>query len=130
MEQLVHAVSYASQPDIQIRCTKVATTPKWGGAKTEQSSVYLAENGDRYTFDEDLVTCLQCLSSFKPLPGHFVGNFEVVDKTDDFTVIAPTTHVWKRQRSGGSPSEPNEWIVHCEHCGVEQTDDNVTEACE
>lgn len=38
-------------------------------------------------------------------------------------------HMWKGQQSGGSPSDPPEWVCYCELCGAEQTDDNVDDEC-
>lgn len=58
----VHDISYASQPDIVFRCTGKSTTPAWGKSKTERPSVYLAESGDLYSFEPELVTCAACLA--------------------------------------------------------------------
>lgn len=58
---IIHKCDYASQPDIKIKCTGEWTQPAW--VKNEIENIYLVDNGNYYTFDEELVTCQECMSS-------------------------------------------------------------------
>lgn len=64
----VHAISWASQPDIIIKCTQLATTPAWGAhpmvaEPNVPDKVFRAISGDYYTFEPSLVTCPRCTTS-------------------------------------------------------------------
>ncbi len=66
LDQVVHKVSYSSQPDILIDCNQVWTTPAWGKtASTNIHGVYRADNDSLYTFESNLVTCKDCLDKLK-----------------------------------------------------------------
>ena len=63
MEEKVHAVKYASQPDIQILCDDSWSTPGWGTLDTgAETKIYKLDDGRHYTFDEQKVTCKACLA--------------------------------------------------------------------
>ena len=63
--KVVHAVDYASQPDLQIRCDGTWTTPHGNnfrsGPRLFPVGVYEASNEYLYTFDENKVTCVECI---------------------------------------------------------------------
>ena len=67
----VHAISSASQPEIQFACDGTYSEPKWGtspdlaGYLTSAPWVYQAENGRLYSFESELVTCEACLAPKK-----------------------------------------------------------------
>lgn len=56
----IHLVEYASQPDIQIKCTGDWDTPKWGTMMKLPDGVHLSEKLEFYTFDKSNVTCDKC----------------------------------------------------------------------
>lgn len=57
MSEMIHLVTYASQPDLLIECSQQWTTPVWG---RRSEGVYEAASGQLYTFDRDRVTCSMC----------------------------------------------------------------------
>jgi hypothetical protein len=63
--RVIHAVDYASQPDLQIRCDGAWTTPHGNNFKSEPKpfpvGVYEASSEYLYTFDEEKVTCAECI---------------------------------------------------------------------
>lgn len=63
---VIHLVSYASQPDLQIDCDQSWTTPAGSEfAKTDEErkpGIFLTSDGRRYTFNETKVTCEACLA--------------------------------------------------------------------
>lgn len=63
----IHAISWASQPDIIIKCSQLATTPAWGAHpmadKNLPDQVFRAISGDYYSFEPSLVTCQRCTTS-------------------------------------------------------------------
>lgn len=56
---VVHAIYWASQPDLQIHCTGLWTTPAWGGGG---GPVFRTIEGLLYSFEPDLITCPACLA--------------------------------------------------------------------
>jgi hypothetical protein len=61
---LVHGISYASQPDFQFRCDGAWDTPAWKESHDLPAvlGIYRAEKtGRKYSWDEDLVDCPKCL---------------------------------------------------------------------
>lgn len=43
MSESVHGVAFAGQPDVQRRCDRSWSQPKWGGAKTPTALVYRSD---------------------------------------------------------------------------------------
>lgn len=78
----IHYCSYASQPDIQIHCTKDWTTPAWN-KQIEIKDIYLADSGVLYTFQEHEVTCQKCIEAFS------ISRFKEKNK-------APTREPWTK----------------------------------
>jgi hypothetical protein len=60
---IVHCCDYSSQPSIHIKCCDVWSTPEWGprSGMTDIEGVYKADSGHYYTFDNNKVTCKDCL---------------------------------------------------------------------
>jgi len=66
MNDIVHLIEYASQPDIQFVCDKEWSTPSWPSDAWRKGivlpeGIYLADNKRRYTFEKSKTTCECCL---------------------------------------------------------------------
>lgn len=62
-DDVVHQISWASQPDLQFWCDSEWSTPKWGTTDdqyTEIREVYVADDDRLYTFNSEKVTCPAC----------------------------------------------------------------------
>jgi hypothetical protein len=69
----VHYVAWAQQPDIQIYCDNAWTTPGWGeplDVLGGEGPVWVTDEtpARSYTFDEECVTCPQCLTKMQAQP--------------------------------------------------------------
>lgn len=65
----VHMCVWASQPDIEILCTGEMTTPAWEPLPPEaeelkKKKIYLADNGEYYTFEFEKVNCFDCIKKY------------------------------------------------------------------
>lgn len=63
-EAPVHAIAYASQPDIQFACDGSWSTPGWP-PETGIPGVSVADDGRHYTFADESVTCPACIARRK-----------------------------------------------------------------
>ena len=61
MNDEVHLVMWASQPDIQKACDDSFSTPEWNQPKDLPEGVHLASAGWKYTFDLGRTTCPACI---------------------------------------------------------------------
>lgn len=61
MNMVIHLCDYASQPYIRIKCSSKWTGPAWR-ATSEIEGVHFDEDGELYTFDEELVSCPRCIA--------------------------------------------------------------------
>jgi hypothetical protein len=66
-DAFIHMVDWSSQPDLLFRCDGAWSTPDWKQSGEDPTKlqylggIYLADNGRRYTFDKDKITCPVCL---------------------------------------------------------------------
>lgn len=59
IDETVHLVLYASQPNLLIECDESVTSPSWKQERKIES-VFTTIEGRYYTFDRDKVTCEKC----------------------------------------------------------------------
>lgn len=64
-EKVIHLCDEGSQPSIRIACSWKWTTPAWAPSPTiYANNVYYDDEGDLYTFSDELVTCQQCIARY------------------------------------------------------------------
>lgn len=64
MDKIVHGTGWCGQPEITIKCSNASTTPAYidqEGGYLGLEDIYLAANGNLYTFNTKLITCKNCL---------------------------------------------------------------------
>ncbi|MCF1193355.1 hypothetical protein LRR18_17330, partial [Mangrovimonas sp. AS39] len=64
MLNIVHGTGWCGQPEITILCSNASTTPAYisqEGGYLGMEDIYLADNSNLYTFNEELITCKECL---------------------------------------------------------------------
>jgi hypothetical protein len=81
--KVVHSVRYASQPYVYFHCTEEGIHA--GAAKKVKEGVFEIEEGS-YTFDEEPITCADCLRKLRQSPRERFARWLVDHPGADFSV--------------------------------------------
>jgi hypothetical protein len=81
--KVVHSVRYASQPYVYFHCTEEGIHA--GAAKKVKEGVFEMEEGS-YTFDEEPITCADCLRKLRQSPRERFARWLVDHPGADFSV--------------------------------------------